>query len=551
MQYWYSAQLRQYRLQFIRAFSNFYVETGAGGPNNTVERIRVPCRYGDPSRIAASIVRGNSENKLLAVPFITCYINGLAMASSRRQDPQHVSKLQVNERLYDTEKAAYTNQIGNRYTVERYMPVPYDLTMQVDIWTNNLDTKEQLLEQIFVLYNPAIDIQTSVNPIDWTVLTYIEMQDNISWSSRSIPVGTDNPIEVATLQFKVPIWISPPAKVKKQAIIQEIVTNIVQGYKEPLATEWTEYEFFSRTITTPGNAVIKVKNENASTYSFTLCDESGSNVDKEHLPTITNSRSNIDLSTTLSFLWNGLVCNITSSSINDAVADIRRSLTNSNLNCVVFNENQIQFINTDGGDNVFEEITAGGLSRLGLQAATYPGGTLSWWRLLELYGTVKAYSNYGTNASQIRLKTLEDIEQTNTDIVGWIEIDSIDQNKLLWHADPESFPQTTLGAIDAIIDPQSSGPGVNLPNAMIGVRYLLTNDASNQSAAWGTLSAKENDIIEFDGSTWNTVWTPANNNNTTQYVLNLRSNQVYRWLNGYWARVIESKYAQGYWRLAL
>jgi len=80
MDFWYSAQLRQYRLQIIRAFSNFQVQTGQGGPNNTVELIRVPCRYGDPSRVAELIVRGNSENKILSVPFITCTINSINMS---------------------------------------------------------------------------------------------------------------------------------------------------------------------------------------------------------------------------------------------------------------------------------------------------------------------------------------------------------------------------------------------------------------------------------------------------------------------------------------
>ena len=87
MQYWYSEQIRNYRLQFIRAFGGFSVKTGRGGPNNTEQLLKVPCRYGDPSRIAATIVRGNSENKSLTVPFITCFISSLAMAPQRRQDP--------------------------------------------------------------------------------------------------------------------------------------------------------------------------------------------------------------------------------------------------------------------------------------------------------------------------------------------------------------------------------------------------------------------------------------------------------------------------------
>ena len=552
MQYWYSAQLRQYRLQFIRAFSNFYVKTGASGPANTDDLVRVPCRYGDPTRIAASIVKGNSENKTLTVPFISCYIGALNMNASRRQDPQLVVPVQVNERKYDNELGRYTNEIGNRYTVDRHMPVPYDLTMQVDIWTNNLSVKEQLLEQILVLYNPAIDVQTSVNPLDWTVLTIIEMQDSITWSSRSIPVGTDNPIDVATMVFKLPIWINPPAKVKKQAIIHQIVTNIVEGYKDQNAMEWSEYEFMSRTITTPGNATIKVTPNSNGTYTISLCDDGLSSDDKQKLPTVTFASQNPQPFIGMQFKWNGVTCSVNNTSrIADVVADIRRSLTGKDLNCVVYNETSLQLINTSGGDNVLEDVVPGSLSSIGLLPGVYKGGDLAWWRLLQLYGSTKPYSQFGTNASQLRLKTIEDIDQVNTDITGWFEIDKFNQNKLTWIPDPQSLPSETIAPIDAVIDPTTSGPNVNFPAPAIGQRYLLTEDVAVQSNAWGPVSAKADDIIEFDGDSWQVAWSALQNQESTDYVLNTRSGRFYRWTNGYWAPMIEAKYLQGYWRLSL
>lgn len=551
MDFWYSEQLRNYRLQFIRAFSNFYVETGNGGPNNTTERIRVPCRYGDSTRIASAIVRGNSENKILSVPFISCWLKSLNMAPDRRQDPQLVDSAYINERLYDNEAQAYTNQVGNRYTIDRYMPVPYNMIMQVDIWTNNTSIKEQLLEQILVLYNPAIDVQTSVNPIDWTVLTYIEMQDSLSWSSRTIPIGTDNPIDVATLEFKVPIWINPPAKVKKQNLIQQIITNIVEGRYDSGRMEWTEYEFLARDITTPGNAVIKVKQLSGYDYQLSLCDNSGSTVDKDQNSTVTNSKANPVLAAGLSFMWNNVTCTINSDTIDEAIKDIRKSLNNSKLTCVKYNENIIQFVNTAAQDNTFKDIVPGTLATLGLQEATYPGGNLAWWRLLDLYGNVRPYASYGTNASQIRLKTTDDIEQTNTDIIGWIDFDPIDQNKLILHIDPESFPTTTMPPINAIINPQTTGPGLNLPNAAVGQRYLVTDVPADQSAVWGNVDPLPGDVIQFDGHMWSPSWTPALTPNSTQYVLNLRSLRLYCWQNGHWFDVIHPEYRPGYWRIAL
>jgi hypothetical protein len=502
MQYWFSAQIRQYRLQFIRAFSGFSVKTGRGGPNNTEELLKVPCRYGDPSRVAATIVRGNSENKVLTVPFITCYISAFAMAPARRQDPYFIGSVQVNERMYDEEAKRYTNQIGNRYNVDRAMPVPYDLTMQVDIWTNNEDIKEQLLEQIMVLYNPTINIQTSTNPVDWTVLSYIEMQESINWSSRTIPIGTDNPIDVATLNFKLPIWINPPAKVQRQYIIEEIVTNIVQGSKAPGAMEWTEYEFFARTVTTPGNSVIAVSPYNSTTYVFNLCQQDGSTVDPEMAPTVTFAADSPALFVGMIFMWNDIQITISHTNLSDAVNDVRSFLIGTALNCVIYNLTSMQFINTSGGNNVFADVAPGSLSALGLQATTYPGGNLAWWRFLTLYGTIRPYSQYGSNASQIRLKTVDDLTQTNSDIVGWIELDSVNQNILYWIPDPQSLPTVTLTATNAIVDPTVSGPGVNLPTAIAGQRYLITENMPADSQSWGSVVINSTESFITQQATW-------------------------------------------------
>ena len=46
------------------------------------------------------------------------------------------------------------------------------------------------------------------------------------WSSRTIPASTEEPIDVATLTFEMPIWISAPAKVKRLGVIQKFISSI-------------------------------------------------------------------------------------------------------------------------------------------------------------------------------------------------------------------------------------------------------------------------------------------------------------------------------------
>ena len=87
------------------------------------------------------------------------------------------------------------------------------------------NTNLQILEQILYLFNPDFEIQKSDNYIDWTSLSYVELT-GITFSSRSIPVGADTEIDVATMTFSMPIWLSPPVKVKKLGVIQKIIMSI-------------------------------------------------------------------------------------------------------------------------------------------------------------------------------------------------------------------------------------------------------------------------------------------------------------------------------------
>lgn len=219
MQHFYDRQIRRYLTQIIRMFSGFSYKDGKGN------LVQVPIMYGDLTRQVASIIRDNSENKIPSAPRMSVYITELAMDTSRLSDSSYVNKLNIRERAVDDNGVEYLRKEGKNYTVERLMPTPYDLTVNVDIWTTNTDQKLQLIEQILMLFNPSLEIQTTDNYVDWTSLSVVNLE-NVTWSSRSIPTGTESEIDVATLTFKTPIYISPPAKVKKLGVIQNIITAI-------------------------------------------------------------------------------------------------------------------------------------------------------------------------------------------------------------------------------------------------------------------------------------------------------------------------------------
>ena len=249
MLHFYEGQVRKFLTQFIRILSNFSVETGKGS-DGSVQLRAVPVVYGDPTRQVANIIRNNSENALQYAPRIAAYVRELNYDRDRMQNPYHIEKQHLRERGIDSD-GNYTNEMGAGYTVEKVMPSPFRMEVSADIWTTNTDQKLQIMEQILYLFNPDFEIQKTDNYIDWTSLSYVELTGT-TFSSRTIPVGADSEIDVATLTFSMPIWLSPPVKVKKLGVVQKIIMSIYDD-DGGIAKGLIDGELTSRSYITPNN----------------------------------------------------------------------------------------------------------------------------------------------------------------------------------------------------------------------------------------------------------------------------------------------------------
>ena len=449
MLYFYDEQIRRYILQFIRLFSEFSVKMGKDDAGNDLFQ-KIPVRYGDATRMASHVMKQNSENMMNVVPMLSVYITDLSFTPDRRQYPQHVEKVEVYEKAFDDTTSTYKEEIGDTYTIERYMPVPYNLTFSVDVWSSNTDQKLQIIEQLLVLFNPSINIMTSDNEFDWSALTYTEMI-NVNWSIRQVPVGVDDIIDVATIQFLTPIWLNPPAKVHRQTIIHTIISKL---------QEMTDAELDSFR---DGNLVPGAPTQ----YVIT---------------TLTN--------------------------------------------------NQVKFLNNEA-------------------TLLYPSGaetndageTLSWKSYLDDFGLVRP------GISQIRFKRDANPSNVLNDVIGTMEFHPTIINKLTVTLDTDTLPGSTLGPVNAIIDPTTSGPGTNLPAAATGQRYLILDHVPG-GGAWGTATGNTNDIIEFNGSTW-VVSFDSGVTSTTQYVINNATSKQFEWTGEEWIDSYEGIYRGGFWRVYL
>ena len=261
-QYFYDQNIRKWILQIIRLFSEYTVTYGLDASGNQLYST-VPVIWGDSTFSAATILRLNSENVMPSFPMISIYVSNLKFDRPRTQTPTFQDTLAIRTRQYDANVGAYLPAQANAYSIKRFMPVPYDLQVKVDIVTSNTQQKLQILEQILPLFNPALEIQKTDNWLDWESLSYLELED-VTWSNRSIPIGqgSDSSYDVCTLTFHAPIWMSLPANVSKMGVIFKVIMNI-----EGTATsDLQDIIFNTRQVVTFNNYGLLVNNNQIKIY---------------------------------------------------------------------------------------------------------------------------------------------------------------------------------------------------------------------------------------------------------------------------------------------
>ena len=262
----------------MRIFSDIKIRNGPDA-NGLYTIQRVPILYGDPSWVVAQIIKGGSENTLLPTPMFSAWIEEVKQDPKRRQDTQYVGKISTVEREFDPISQTYGSKPGVRQDVERYMPVPLELRLRLDVWTSNVTTKLQIFEQITTIFNPSIQLQQNSNILDWTSIFEVWLEDH-TWTSRSIPQGGTEDRDVMSFKFKVPIWMNPPAKLKRSGLVAEIVTNVFTGVVEGLDNH--EFDPFRtcinavpiQIVTTEGNYKISVA-KGVGPDTITLLDQYG------------------------------------------------------------------------------------------------------------------------------------------------------------------------------------------------------------------------------------------------------------------------------------
>lgn len=200
--YYYDAQVERYFIQFMAIFTGLQCQIGKNDRSGDENKlIPVPLFHGKRDRVAGWIKAGFTQNKLLRLPIMSSAIVNLEMAPESRKGIGQVRR--VN---YVPRGGLIPNDIQS---VTQYMPIPYRLFTDVFIWTSNVQQRYQILEQLLMVFDPTLQIQSTDAQFDWTKITSVELV-GINYEDN-YPIGNDARLLITTLNFSFPIYISPPA----------------------------------------------------------------------------------------------------------------------------------------------------------------------------------------------------------------------------------------------------------------------------------------------------------------------------------------------------
>jgi hypothetical protein len=235
--YYYDEQLRSYLLQFCAIFSGLEVRTGVGA-DGTIEAMPVPINVGSKDRVTAAIMESNTHNRSFSLPQMSAYMTGIELAPERRKGVGV-----VDSRVYMPAGGIFPTDLT---VVKRVMPIPYNMQMELSIYASNTLQLHQILEQILVLFDPMVQLQTTDAAFDWTKITQVELQSVNN--EENYPMGTDRRMLVWSLSFVIPIYLSTPLDLKDE-IVHKVITRIgdLDGFNLSEYDENGELQPFAKT----------------------------------------------------------------------------------------------------------------------------------------------------------------------------------------------------------------------------------------------------------------------------------------------------------------
>ncbi len=220
--YRYGKQFEKYLAQFGRVFSGFQVQDGVvrDGTYDPYTR-RVKLVYGSMSRIVATLLNKRESFSNGTLPLMAFNLTGIERDNENKKNSRHVDHI------------SFRNTRGDIQAYERLIGPAFVMNIELSIYASSTTELFSLVEQILLIFNPRITIQTDTSVFNSDYITEIELEsiDN----EINYPMGQEARVVQQSMNFRVPVRLSYPTNTDA-SYIEEIRARIFASSEEGLDT---------------------------------------------------------------------------------------------------------------------------------------------------------------------------------------------------------------------------------------------------------------------------------------------------------------------------
>jgi len=238
--YHYHQIFRKSIIAFGSVFNNILVKRKTRGSDD-IETIKVPVQYGPTSKYLAMIAaepQPERQGVQTILPRISFEIRGLNYDAGRKLVPTQFAKSRVLKEGED-KKSQYS----------QYMPVPYNLDVELSIISKNQDDGLQILEQILPHFHPMMNVSIEVIDETHEERDIAIVLNGVNYSDEYEGDFTQRRTLIWTLNFTVKTYLFGPVDSQKD------IRKVTVDYRTDIVKRPAELRYSATPVSTDTPAV--------------------------------------------------------------------------------------------------------------------------------------------------------------------------------------------------------------------------------------------------------------------------------------------------------
>ncbi len=244
--YYYHQIFRKSIIAFGTIFNNLVIKRKKPGVDRptgeaSLEAFKVPIQYGPYQKYLALIEAEPNPQRTqtqISMPRISFEIKGLNYDGSRKLVPTQFAKSVPTEGDKKNQPVQYS----------QYLPVPYNLEVELNILAKNQDDGLQILEQILPNFHPALNVSIEVIDVTHEERDIAIVLNGIGYTDDYVGDYTKRRTLIWTLNFTVKTYLFGPVDAQKD------IRKITLDYRTDLKKRNTELRYSAEaqsTLTPP------------------------------------------------------------------------------------------------------------------------------------------------------------------------------------------------------------------------------------------------------------------------------------------------------------